>query len=293
MPDGASHEPGTRRERARADTDREIRETARKVLVTSGPEGLALRAIAREMGLSAPALYRYFPSREDLVEQLVADLYDELSDHLEAARDAAVPARPGVQLLAAARAFRQWATTHAVEFGLLFGSAAQGVVPTVVPPEAHAGTEGRVAVTSGRFGGVFATLMAQVYLEQPFPVPGGDELTPELRDQLEAWCAKLPVALPLGVMSVFLSCWITLYGMVCMEVFGHLRFALDDPGPMFESEMRRMAGRAGHHGGLRAAVLTPGWRRSLLAIRLQQLALASEGHPEAVRSSPDVWSPTS
>ncbi|WP_199589333.1 TetR/AcrR family transcriptional regulator [Blastococcus sp. TF02A-26] len=238
MADGASPEIGTRRERARADTVREIRETARRVLVTSGPEGLALRAIAREMGLSAPALYRYFPSREDLVEQLVADLYDELSDHLEAARDAVRPPRPGAQLLAAARAFRHWATTHHAEFGLLFGSAAQGVVSGDV-------AEGPAELAGRRFGGVFAALMAQVYLEQPFPVPADGELTPELQEQLEAWCAKLPVALPLGVMSVFLSCWIRLYGMVCMEVFGHLRFALADPEPMFESEMRRVASELG------------------------------------------------
>ena len=241
MADDAVAESGTRRERARADTLREIRETARRVLVTSGPEGLALRAIAREMGLSAPALYRYFPSREHLVDQVVADLYDELSDHLEAARDAVVPARPGPQLLAAARAFRQWAITHHAEFGLLFGSVAQGVVPGDV----HQAGEGPAEAASRRFGGVFAALMAQVYLEQPFPVPADEDLTPELQVQLQAWCAKLPVALPLGVMSVFLSCWITLYGMVCMEVFGHLRFALDDPEPMFESEMRRVAAQLG------------------------------------------------
>ena len=46
--------------------------------------------------------------------------------------------------------------------------------------------------------------------------------------------------LPLGVMYVFLSCWIRLYGMVCMEVFGHLRFALDDAQPMFEAELRAL-----------------------------------------------------
>ncbi len=244
MADGAITDVGTRRERARADTLREIRETARRVLVTSGPEGLALRAIAREMGLSAPALYRYFPSREDLVEQLVADLYDELCDHLEAARDAVAPPRPGAQLLATARAFRRWATTHHIEFGLLFGSAAQGIVPA----DAARADDSPAERPGRRFGGVFAALMAQVYLEQPFPVPADGELAPELQAQLEAWCAKLPVALPLGVMSVFLSCWIRLYGMVCMEVFGHLRFALADPEPMFESEMRRVAAELGITG---------------------------------------------
>ncbi len=92
--------PVSRRDRLRADTVREIKETARRVLVDQGVDGLALRAVAREMGMTAPALYRYFSSREDLVENVVADLYDELVAVLEAARDDARPATAPVQLLA-------------------------------------------------------------------------------------------------------------------------------------------------------------------------------------------------
>jgi hypothetical protein len=57
---------------------------------------------------------------------------------------------------------------------------------------------------------------------------------------LRLWCDTLPVPLPLGVMHVFLSCWIRLYGTVCMEAFGHLRFALDDAEPVFEAELRAL-----------------------------------------------------
>src|ERR671916_316743 len=116
LPTGDPMTPLSRRDRARADTVQEIKDTARRVLVEQGVDGLALRAVAREMGMTAPALYRYFDSREDLVEHVVADLYDELSDVLEAVRDAAEPATPGVQLMSVARAFRQWATTHHPEF---------------------------------------------------------------------------------------------------------------------------------------------------------------------------------
>ncbi|MGY1606332.1 MULTISPECIES: TetR/AcrR family transcriptional regulator [unclassified Geodermatophilus] len=232
-------QPLSRRERARADTLRDIRSAARAVLVEHGVDGLALRAIAREVGLTAPALYRYFASREELVERVVADLYDELCDVMEAARDAVDPPRPGTQLLVTARAFRTWATTHPAEFGLLFGSAADGVVP-----EAEDG-EGPAAEAGRRFGGVFATLFAAVYLRRPFPVPADDDLDPDYREQLREWCTELPVALPLGVMSVFLSCWVRLYGMVCMEVFGHLRFALADAGPLFEAEMHAVGERLG------------------------------------------------
>ncbi len=229
--------PLSRRDRARADTVREIKETARRVLVDQGVDGLALRAIAREMGMTAPGLYRYFASREDLVEHVVADLYDELTDVLETVRDSAEPARPGVQLLEVSRAFRRWATTHHAEFGLLFGSAGERVLEV---EQMHGPGERPPQVAGRRFGGVFAELVARIYLEQGFPVPADDDLEPALQVQLREWCTKLPVALPLGVMSVFLSCWIRLYGMVCMEVFGHLRFALDDAEPMFEAELRAL-----------------------------------------------------
>ena len=71
-------------------------------------------------------------------------------------------------------------------------------------------------------------------------MPADEEIEPALQEQLLTWCAKLPVPLPLGVVHVFLSCWIRLYGLVCMEVFGHLRFALHDAGPMFEAELRSL-----------------------------------------------------
>ncbi|MCW2741922.1 MAG: transcriptional regulator, TetR family [Blastococcus sp.] len=231
-------EPLNRRDRARADTLRAIKDTARRVLVDQGVDGLALRAVAREMGMTAPGLYRYFDSREDLVENVVADLYDELVTVLEAARDAARPTTAPIQLLACSREFRRWATTHRAEFGLLFGSAGDGVVPAHGAPD-HEASPAELAAQ--RFGAVFAVLVAQIYLERGFAVPADDEIEPPLQEQLQAWCAKFPVQLPLGVMQVFLSCWIRLYGLVCMEVFGHLRFALNDAGPMFEAELHGLA----------------------------------------------------
>ena len=235
-------EPVSRRDRQRADTVREIKETARKVLVEEGPDGLALRAVARAMGMTAPALYRYFDSREDLVEHVVADLYDELVAVLEAARDAARPATAPVQLLACSRAFRRWATTHHAEFGLLFGSAGDGIIP---PHGTRGVADSPAELAAQRFGAVFAVLIAEVYAERRFPIQADDEIEPLLQEQLRSWCTEFPVQLPLGVMKVFLSCWIRLYGMVCMEVFGHLKFAVADAGPMFEAELHSLAGVLG------------------------------------------------
>ena len=235
-------EPLSRRDRARADTVREIRLTARRVLVEQGADRLALRAIAREMGMTAPALYRYFDSREALVEQVVVDLYDELCEVMEAARDAVTPAQPGRRLLATSRAFRTWATMHHAEFGLLFGSASDTIAPGT---DVLARQEGPVFEAGQRFGAICATLLTQVFLEKPFPIPADEDLSPQLQEQLNLWCEKLPMPLPLGVTYVFLHCWVRLYGMVAMEIFGHLRFALDDAEPMFEAELQSMAERLG------------------------------------------------
>lgn len=228
-------EPLSRRDRVRADTVREIKETARRLLVAQGEEGLALRAVAREMGMTAPALYRYFDSREDLVEHVVADLYTELSEQLEAACAGAAPATPAQKLMDASRAFRGWAMGHRHEFGLLFGDPADDVVRdrTMADGPAHEAKQ--------RFGAVFGALVTQLWLARPFPIWADDQLEPGLREQLTTCAEIFPVDLPLGVVHVFLSCWIRLYGMVCMEVFGHLQFALHDAEPMFESELRRLA----------------------------------------------------
>ena len=229
-------QPLSRRERVRVETVREILDTARRVLVEQGTDGLALRAVAREMGVTAPALYRYFDSREDLVENVVADLYTELCDFLEEARDAARPADPAVQVLAASRAFRAWATAHSAEFGLLFGSPVAGVVPK----DLHGSGEGPAHEAAQRFGAVFAELVSRLYLSRPFPVPDEADLEPALRTQLREWCHHFPADVPLGVLQVFLSCWIRLYGIVCLEIFGHLKFALSDAEPMFEAELRSL-----------------------------------------------------
>src|SRR3954449_5043567 len=239
MTDAIGAEPLSRRDRARADTVREIKDTARRVLVAHGGEGFALRAIAREMGMTAPALYRYFDSRENLVEHVVADLYDELCTRLESARDAADPATPAVQLLACSRAFRRWAIGHPQEFGLLFGSAGDGVVPS--SDRLHNDPDSPAHAAAQRFGEVFAELVARVYLERPFPVPAEDEMDPVLAEQLRTWLSEFPVELPLGVVRVFLGCWVRLYGLVAMEIFGHLKFALDEAAAFFEAELHGVA----------------------------------------------------
>jgi len=80
----------TARERARAELTREIKQEARRQLAAHGAHGLSLRAVARELGMVSSALYRYFPSRDELLTALIIDAYDALGD-AAAAADAGQP----------------------------------------------------------------------------------------------------------------------------------------------------------------------------------------------------------
>jgi AcrR family transcriptional regulator len=227
---------GRRRDRVRAATTEEIKQTARRLLVTEGPGAVSLRAIAREMGMTAPALYRYFGSHEDLIGHVVADIFNEIADRIAVAIGTAAAAGGDIaaKLVAACQEFRRWSLSHRAEFGLLFGSP----LPAV---EAVMDREDVIAACAMKFSGTFFTLFLELWRSNPFPVPGDDELAPGLRAQLARYRDSLGTGLPLGAVFTFLWCWIRLYGMVSLEVFGHLHFAMDDASPLFELTLAELA----------------------------------------------------
>jgi len=229
----------SRRDRVRAATVEEIKTTARQLLVTDGPEAVSLRAIGRAMGMTAPALYRYFGSREDLVKHVCADIFTEIAAEIHTAIEAAAQASGGditAKLYAACGAFRTWALAHRPEFGLLFGTPLPGIETM------H---DDIVDKCADKFSGEFLALFYELWTRHPFPVPADDEIEPALAAQLARYRDGLGVDLPVGAILIFLRCWVRLYGMVSLEVFGHLGFALDDPSAMFDytlAELRELLG---------------------------------------------------
>jgi AcrR family transcriptional regulator len=225
----------SRRDRVRAATTGEIKETARRILVAEGPEAVSLRAIAREMGMTAPALYRYFSSREDLIRHVVGDIFSEIAGDIRAAAIGAGQASAGdvtAKLIAACREFRRWALTHREEFGLLFGT------PLPALEALHADKIDDCAMD---FAGAWMALFLELWQRHPFPVPADGQIEPGLLAQLARYTGGLGVDLPAGAALTFLRCWVHLYGMVSLEVFEHLHFALDDPAPLFAYTLAELA----------------------------------------------------
>jgi len=222
----------------------EITATARRLLVQQGPDAASLRAIAREMGMTAPGLYRYFSSRDVLLRHVVAEMFRDLAEVIHRAIREAVPpgampadeaergTRLGVKMIAACSAFRRWALDHHQEFALLFGVPLPGF------------DDGRFDIAEEcalEFAGAFYTLFLELWHTVRFPVPGPEEIDPRLRPQLSRFRDILRTDAPEGAILIFLRCWMLLYGAVSMEVFGHLGFALGDPAPMFELTLADLA----------------------------------------------------
>jgi AcrR family transcriptional regulator len=215
----------SRRDRQRTATEAEIKAAARGQLVESGAQGVSLRGIAREMGMTAPALYRYYASLDDLLEAMCEDYFGEVTEEV-AATSAAAGEDLGARLHLTVRAFRRWAVAHPAEFGLMFREREE-------PKDLDAG-----CVHSRRFAEQFLGLFVQLWAERPFALPD-EPVAPEAAcAQLRDYAASHRIDLPLPVLWVFASSWVRLFGVICMEVFGQLTFMFRDVEPYFEAELR-------------------------------------------------------
>ena len=74
-----------RRDRVQAATAQEIRQAARRIVLEHGPQAASLQAAAPETGMTAPGLYRYFGSRQELLTHVAADSLSDLAGHINAA----------------------------------------------------------------------------------------------------------------------------------------------------------------------------------------------------------------
>jgi AcrR family transcriptional regulator len=219
----------SRRERLRAGMIEEIKELARRQLAEGGPGAISLRAIARELGTASSALFRYYPSYNDLISALVVDSYNSVADALIAARDARAPADHAGRWFAVCTAYRQWSLENPGEFALLHGTP----IPGYEAPEEVTGPAASRSVEVGL--GLYATAVhAGVADPKRSQVPA-DLGEGELWRLLTADRASIyepPFA------GIVLSAWAAVLGYLVVEIFGSMASLIEDTDRLFRAHVR-------------------------------------------------------
>ncbi|MEV2231792.1 TetR/AcrR family transcriptional regulator [Streptomyces phaeochromogenes] len=208
----------TPRERYRTQVRTEIKERAWEQIATAGATALSLNAIAKQMGMSGPALYRYFASRDELITELIRDAYSSLADTLRTA------AESGADLTALAHALREWALADPHRYFLIYGTPVPGY---------HAPDD-----VTGIAQGIMATL-----LDASAALPSDGPATPfdtHLEDHRQ-WAAGHPA--PPAALHRGLALWTRLHGVLSLELAGHFNGMGFDPALLYAAELDDLLSR--------------------------------------------------
>ena len=193
------------------------------------------------------ALYRYFPSRDDLLTALIIDAYDALGAAAEAAMDASAAQGDShlARWQAVCRAVRTWALDHPHEYALIYGSP----VPGYAAPDSTTGPAARAAL-------VLITIAADAHAAGALRVPGAAEAAgpahagasaapaPVLADAREL-TQRLGVDLPAPVMAEMAAVWAQLFGLLSFELFGQFERVIDARDALFDHAAVGLAARVG------------------------------------------------
>lgn len=216
----------TPRQRQHRQTMADILRIAHGQLATEGSAGLSLRAISRELGLVSSAIYRYVPSRDELLTLLIEESYNALGDRVETAESRCSRDDLGRRWMAIGRAVRRWAVANPAEWALLYGSPVPGYK---APPE-------RTTAAGTRVPFLLLGLLADANLK---PSPHDPPMTPALRRELARLRPDLPGHLEPEVFARGLLAFSSLCGLVSLELFGQFTNTITHfPGHLDHQLMR-------------------------------------------------------
>ena len=226
------------RERSRAEITRQILDAARRHLATEGASGLSLRAIARELGASSSAVYRYVASRDELLTRLIVAAYDALGAAAEAAETAVARDDLAGRWSAVCCSVRAWALANPNEYALIYGTPVPGYV---APPATTA--------PAARVSNVLLGILTDAAAKRPPPAIAGDDLPPDGRKALAPVRSTIRPEVPDSLVQRGLMAWAALFGTVSFELFGQLHGIVgEQPGDreaFFAESVRRWAAQVG------------------------------------------------
>jgi len=205
-----------RRTRYRELTKRDAKRIAMEQLADHGVGGVSINAIGKRLGLTGPAMYRYFASRDELLAELVTDGYNDLADTMEAA---VVGTRsPAAALRALVAAMRSWALAEPHRYLLLFGPIPGFRVPESMVQEAHRAVTTVLSIVGAGHG------------------RGGRRST--LQRQVTDWAENTGIqnADPRRMVWV-LTVLSRIHGMIAMEVAGQFQGTGIDPALLYDAEV--------------------------------------------------------
>jgi AcrR family transcriptional regulator len=208
------------RETSRRETTAAIMRAAREQLA-SGEGNVSLRAIAREIGMVSSAVYRYFPSRDELLTALIIESYDRLGDAVEVAEGAVRRPQLRARWRASAHAIRDWAVAHPNEHALLFGTPLAG----------YAAPQDTIAAAV-RYTMPLINLLSDL---NRAGITHDRVMSTALRRELRALSAQLDTPVEPATLAAGLSAWTSVLGAVSLELFGHLRNVVNGPGVWFDA----------------------------------------------------------
>ena len=232
---GTLQEP-TRRERQREATFEEIVRASR-ALLADGAE-LSLRAVAARMGVTAPALYRYVANYQELVDLVAYEIDRAATVRFRAAADTLPEDDYSGRLVLSVTEFRIWALENPREFGLVFAN-----------PIADSNCLRREMITLSSSGRLFTDQMRALWNHNHYPIEALDDLPPAVRESVTDPLipAKVEgIALEdRGLVWSYMQGWTQLYGVVALEVFGHMDPRIIESGEMFIDTIKNYAPRLG------------------------------------------------
>lgn len=231
----------SRRERARAATVDEIKQTALALMREHGTTDFRFSDIARAMGMTAPALYRYFADRDELLTALIVDAYDDLGAAVAEQRDQVPRADPGGRFHVVAQAYRRWASAEPTRFALILGLPVPGYAAPEEGPTTEAARRAMAQLKS-----LFYDAADQGLLGEPLFDVNSEPLSLFVGWRDDPLKSGGGPDLPASTFQAIVHCWASLHGFTSLEAYGHLDWLPEDVrDALFTANMRHVAEAAG------------------------------------------------